>query len=94
MKLFAAFLAAASTADAFSVVPRGRASTKLDTAAVYYDSQTGNTEKCAEYIASASGLKAEYIGTYVSYLCLVFQLKHLRLSDNLERYFTRMISLE
>lgn len=48
--------------SAFSVsFPLPRVSTKLD-AAVYYDTQTGNTEKCAEYIAEAAGIKAEFIG--------------------------------
>jgi len=57
----AAFLLVAPGASCFSPISMGRVSTSLD-AAILYDSQTGNTEKCAEYLAEASGVNAEYIG--------------------------------
>jgi flavorubredoxin len=62
MKLTPLVLVALPMANGFSMLPTtGRQSTKLD-AMVYYDSQTGNTEKCAEYIAEAAGIKFEFIG--------------------------------
>lgn len=61
MKIVAA-LALAPLASAFTAVPAGRVGTKLD-ATIYYDSQTGNTEKCAEYLGAASGASVEFIGT-------------------------------
>ena len=59
------FLAAASKASAFSTLPVGSASrTQLGAARVFYDTQTGNTETCAGYIAEAAGVEAESIGMY------------------------------
>jgi len=60
MKLYIALLATASTASAF-VAPQPRlplthTSTSLDASAIYYSTQTGNTQTCAEYIAAAAGL--------------------------------------
>lgn len=64
MKIIAALLiSAVSSANAFA--PRANASafrTQLDAVKIYYDTQTGNTETCAGYIAAAAGLEAESIG--------------------------------
>ena len=61
MKLYIALLATASTVSAF-VAPQPRlplahqsTSTSLDASAIYYSTQTGNTQQCAEYIAAAAG---------------------------------------
>jgi len=68
MKLYIALLTTASTASAF-VSPKPRlplshqsSSTSLDASAIYYSTQTGNTQTCAEYIASAAGLDMEDVG--------------------------------
>ena len=66
------FLTAASKASGFSVLPVGSASrTQLEAAKVFYDTSTGNTETCAEYIAKAAGVEAESIGTS----SLLFQIR-------------------
>jgi len=56
-----AILALAPLASAFTAIPTGRVATSLD-AAVYFDSQTGNTETCAGYVGAASGADVEFIG--------------------------------
>ena len=60
MKLVLA-LTALPMASAFTAAPVGRLSTSIK-AMVFYDSQTGNTEKCAEYVKEAAGIGMEYIG--------------------------------
>ncbi len=64
MTLIAAILfSAVSNTNAFTPCTSGFAfRTQLDAVKIYYDTQTGNTETCAGYIAAAAGLEAESIG--------------------------------
>uniref|UniRef100_A0A6T8KKF1 Flavodoxin-like domain-containing protein n=1 Tax=Proboscia inermis TaxID=420281 RepID=A0A6T8KKF1_9STRA len=63
MMLIAALLVSAvSNASAFVPCTNDSAfRTQLDAVKIYYDTQTGNTETCAGYIAAAAGLEAESI---------------------------------
>ena len=63
MKIIPFILAIAPLASGFTALPVGRVATKLD-ATIFFDSQTGNTEKCAGYLGEASGVPVEFIGEY------------------------------